>query len=74
MPLQTASEFRAEIRSVVVGLVVGVVVWHTESRSDETACRLIETDADQQPQKELNRLEIRKKLLHGDRRTARDPK
>ena len=58
MPLQTASEFRAEIRSVVVGLVVGVVVWHAETGSDETACRLIETDADQQPQKELNRLKI----------------
>ena len=54
MPLQTASEFRAEIRSVVVGLGVAGVVRHIEAISDETARCLIETDTDEKPQNELN--------------------
>ena len=54
MPLQTASEFRAELGSVVVRLVVAVVVRHIEASSDETARCLIETDTDEKPQNELN--------------------
>ena len=54
MPLQTASEFRAEIRSVVVGLGVAGVVRHIEAISEGTSGEILESERAGNAEPKLN--------------------
>ena len=54
MPLQTAPKFRAELGSVVVGLVVAVV-HQAESRSERTSAEILESERCRDAEPELNR-------------------